>query len=146
MRQRCMFSGTAAIAVALSLSAGAPAFAQAQAEIHLRPGATPALVVHQAKARDYAYCEIALAFARPPQVVFQFYNTTGTATGCPADLDFSGALRRPPSSPVGHLRTSFTIRMSRAVATSRSRVSSRSETSTLAFQAARAPALKPMCP
>jgi len=26
-----------------------------------------------------------LAFGKPPQVIFQFFNTTATATGCPAD-------------------------------------------------------------
>ena len=55
------------------------------AQIQLKPGVIPGRVAHQAKARNYAYCEIALAFGKPPRVIFQFYNTTGTATGCPAD-------------------------------------------------------------
>ena len=62
----------------------APPQSSAQ-EIKLKPGVIAGKVAHEAKARNYAYCEIALAFGKPPQEVFQFYNTTGTATGCPAD-------------------------------------------------------------
>ena len=60
----------------------APTLAQT---IQLHPGVKPGRVVHLSGARNYAYCEIALAFGKPPKAIFQFYNTSATETGCPAD-------------------------------------------------------------
>ena len=73
--------------VAAMLAALLPTMAKAQ-EIKLKPGATSGKQVHTAKARDYAYCEIAPVLGTPPNVVAEFYNTTGTTGpggGCPAD-------------------------------------------------------------
>jgi len=69
-------------AIALSLAVAASSWAQA--EIQLKPGVIKGKQVHLAKARDYAYCEIAPVIGKPPKVVVQFYNTSG-ASNCPPD-------------------------------------------------------------
>lgn len=56
-------------------------------ELKLNPGATPGLVLHTEKARNYAYCEIAPVIETPNGIFAEFYNTTGTTGptgGCPA--------------------------------------------------------------
>ncbi|HXW20784.1 MAG TPA: hypothetical protein VEK35_09800, partial [Roseiarcus sp.] len=54
---------------------------QGKATIDLKPGATPGLEVRLAKARDYAYCEIAPIVRVRDEIGAEFYNTTGV--GCP---------------------------------------------------------------
>jgi hypothetical protein len=56
--------------------------------IKLRPGAIPDRVVHTEKAPIDAFCEILSVVGRPPNIVVEFYNMTGTTGpdgGSPAD-------------------------------------------------------------
>jgi hypothetical protein len=68
----------AALALTIFIS---PAFA----ELILKPGAIKGTEVHLAKARDYAYCEIAPVIGKPPKTIAQFYNTSGLDPSCPAE-------------------------------------------------------------
>ena len=61
---------------------GACAFAQ---QIKLNPGATPGKVIHKIDARDYAYCEIAPVLGNGPDMMAQFYNSSGPEDHCPLE-------------------------------------------------------------
>jgi|SRR5208282_3929247 len=61
---------------------GVCAFAQ---QVKLNPGATLGKVVHKADARDYAYCEIAPVLGKGPEMMAQFYNSSGPEDHCPVD-------------------------------------------------------------
>jgi hypothetical protein len=76
IRIKCIFSASVALGLLLASSA-------LSQQIKLNPGVTPGKQVHIDKARDYAFCEIVPITGQPPEVVAQFYNSTG-ASDCPA--------------------------------------------------------------
>jgi hypothetical protein len=53
-------------------------------QITLKPGAIANNEFHRADARDFAYCEIAPVLGKPPNVMAQFYNSSGPGDRCPA--------------------------------------------------------------
>jgi hypothetical protein len=55
----------------------------ALAEIKLKPGAIAGKEIDHPQVREYAYCEIAPVLGKPPEVVAQFYNTSGPGDDCP---------------------------------------------------------------
>jgi len=61
---------------------GVCVFAQ---QVKLKPGATPGKEIHRTDARDFAYCEIAPVLGTPPNVVAEFYNSSGPDDHCPVD-------------------------------------------------------------
>jgi hypothetical protein len=56
-------------------------------QIKLNPGVTPGTGVHLAKARNYAFCEIVPVMGQKPDVVAQFYNSSGVGDCPPAKFD-----------------------------------------------------------
>ena len=54
-------------------------------QITLKPGAIPGKEFHRTNARDFAYCEIARVFGTPPNVMAQFYTSSGPGDRCPVN-------------------------------------------------------------
>ena len=54
-------------------------------QIKLNPGATPGKVIHKIDTRDYAFCEIAPVLGNGPDMVAQFYNSSGPEDHCPVE-------------------------------------------------------------
>jgi len=52
-------------------------------QITLKPGAIPGREFHRTNARDFAYCEIAPVLGTPPNVMVQFYTSSGPGDHCP---------------------------------------------------------------
>ena len=54
-------------------------------QITLKPGAIPGKEFHRTNARDFAYCEIAPVLGTPPNVMAQFYTSSGPGDRCPVN-------------------------------------------------------------
>jgi hypothetical protein len=80
--------GRVALIVITASAAGLAAISAQAQSIQLKPGVIKDSVMHEKNARNYAYCEIAPVLGTPPNVIAQFYNTTGTTgpgSKCPPD-------------------------------------------------------------